>query len=405
MAKTESLEYVLPDVLGHTMDVDSHEMAPTHRWGMYGPCSERVGGYLAAKMAQTELNSDNNSYAPGVEDVAPMTPEIVWSVKGPKAPGAFDISRRLQVLDVMGTYRQLMFPSTALFVLHMLSNANGLRAFFGFDDTAETDTMLRTAVAEYNEWAMTGPSEQADRVRRVAVITAETVGELMTETSVLMNGGVRAVWLRTGPIGGCSPADPALDPFWSMMEDADMAVTLHIGREQGFRASDVWLQAPAFAPGKVDSVEILLEPLTMTTVQLAAEMFLSAMVLGGVFERHPRLRFAVIELGATWFGPLAEHLDLWVRNIFRKRMSTILTMAPSDYLARNVRVTPFYFEPIDQYFERFPHLQDSYCYSTDYPHVEGGKRVKESSYEKLAPLGSTVVQKYFIDNGAWLLPD
>src|SRR5258708_19280735 len=36
--------------------------------------------------------------------------------------------------------------------------------------------------------------------------------------------------------------------------------------------------------------------------------FISMLVLGGVFERFPSLRFGAIEVGGGWLGPLAERL-------------------------------------------------------------------------------------------------
>jgi predicted TIM-barrel fold metal-dependent hydrolase len=208
------------------------------------------------------------------------------------------------------------------------------------------------------------------------------------------------------PPAGLSPADHDLDPFWSLMEERKVAVTLHIGTDNGFRATDQWAKAlPEFEPVKLDSAEITFDPYTASTVHMVPANYLTAMVMGGVFERHPELRFGAIELGSSWLGPLAEHLDVWAAGPFRKRMATILSMAPSEYIARNVRVTPFYFEPIDLYLERYTGLRDCYCYSTDYPHQEGGPEAKARSYEKVAPLGHDMVRKYFITNGKWLMPD
>jgi hypothetical protein len=81
-------------------------------------------------------------------------------------------------------------------------------------------------------------------------------------------------------------------------------------------------------------------------------------------------------------------------------------MLPSEYLARNVRVTPFNtFEPVEQHFQRYPHLQDCYCYSTDYPHVEGGVDIKNVFKERLSSLSPALVEKFFVGNGQLLLPE
>ena len=81
-------------------------------------------------------------------------------------------------------------------------------------------------------------------------------------------------------------------------------------------------------------------------------------------------------------------------------------MLPSEYINRNVRVTPFNeFEPVAARLRALPGPADCYCYSTDYPHVEGGKDSKQLMYEQVAPLGETVTEKFFAANARLLLPD
>jgi hypothetical protein len=80
-------------------------------------------------------------------------------------------------------------------------------------------------------------------------------------------------------------------------------------------------------------------------------------------------------------------------------------MRPSDYIARNVRVTPHnMIEPVAEFITRCPRLAGCYCYSTDYPHLEGGMHVKDRVVEMLAPLGEAALERYLVTNGEWLLP-
>lgn len=41
----------------------------------------------------------------------------------------------------------------------------------------------------------------------------------------------------------------------------------------------------------------------------------------GVFERHPTLRFDAVELGAAWFGPMAERMDMIAASSMGKTIS------------------------------------------------------------------------------------
>jgi hypothetical protein len=48
----------------------------------------------------------------------------------------------------------------------------------------------------------------------------------------------------------------------------------------------------------------------MTTQSFAEENFIASLVINGVFERHPRLRFGIIECGAQWLGPLVGRTEM-----------------------------------------------------------------------------------------------
>jgi predicted TIM-barrel fold metal-dependent hydrolase len=206
------------------------------------------------------------------------------------------------------------------------------------------------------------------------------------------------------PPAGLSPAAPALDPFWALFAEADVPVLAHVGGDLGFLGSSTWSDAPAFTPNKL-ALEVGLEPYSFATIHLAVEHFLTVLVMGGVFERHPRLRFGAIELGAHWLGPLADNLDMWAEKVFARRLKSTLSLRPSQYLARNVRVTPHnMIEPVADFLTRYPQLASCYCYSTDYPHLEGGAYVRDKVLAMLAPLGEEALEAYFTANGAWLLP-
>jgi predicted TIM-barrel fold metal-dependent hydrolase len=396
-------------LLDRTLDCDAHEMAPSHMWGtIFGPNGGRI-----AELAEPMLRKlgDNKIFNPDrARDELDISHENVWNVRGTDAPGAFDFNRRLAVMDKMGIKRQLIFPTFALTASGFATgHERKLRVQLGLTQpTEEIHELGRAGVREYNEWVLRATKFDPDRLRAVAyVLDNGTVQDLFDQTQSLIDRGARAINLASGsPPGGVSPADPALDPYWAMLEKRNVPAVLHVGNEHGFLKSSVWGRAPAFAPGKVVSTELGLEPYSFATLHLAASHFVTTMVLGGVFERFPGLRFGVIETGCIWFGPMAESLDMWARDVYSVRLKPFISMLPSQYLARNVRVTPFNnFEPIAEHLRRYPHLQDCYCYSTDYPHIEGGKNIKAVFAEKVKPLGYEVMEKFFAKNAEWLMPD
>jgi predicted TIM-barrel fold metal-dependent hydrolase len=134
---------------------------------------------------------------------------------------------------------------------------------------------------------------------------------------------------------------------------------------------------------------------------LAAEVYLTALVMGGVFERFPRLRFGAIEFGAAWLGPLVERLDRHAALL--DRTGTHYPLLPSEYARRNVRVTPYWTEPVDTFVERYG-IPESYVFSTDYPHVEGGKHPVQSFQEMTGRVGTAYTRQFFVTNGELLFP-
>jgi predicted TIM-barrel fold metal-dependent hydrolase len=243
-------------------------------------------------------------------------------------------------------------------------------------------------------------------VRPVTPVHEDTVEELMATTQRLLDSGIRVILLMSAlPPGGKSPAHSDLDPFWRMIAERDAVATLHIGSEGcGFFKSEEWGNAPVFDGYKLN-IEANLNPWYMSAVHLPAQNFLAAMVTGGVFERHPNLRFGCIELGAHWIGPMAAMLDMWHAN--NQQFGSIsverLPRMPSDYIRRNVRVSAFDFEHVDEYIDMYG-LDDVYCYASDFPHIEGGKDPMGDFVKRLERLGPAVMEKFFVTNGEFLLP-
>jgi predicted TIM-barrel fold metal-dependent hydrolase len=396
----------MSSLLDRAIDVDSHEMIPCHMWEeWFGDDVAPVIAMLQASPRSTDNGLNTIARPDVIADDAEITDSSVWHAKGAAAPGAIDMGRRVEAMDAMGVTRSLVFPSFGLVGIRLASSPELAAAAFQTDlDVAEARRLGLLAMRSHNAWGTRCVDLASSRARPVGVMLTESLDQMLSDLGALIDDGFRAVWIPTAtPPGGTSPADRALDPFWHMAAERDVAVLLHIGTDFNFPASMKWTaNVSAFATPSA-AAEFPVSPFTGATVNFASENFIAAMVLGGVFERVPNLRFGAIEVGAGWLGPLAERLDMWAK-VFPKRLTDVITMWPSEYLARNVRVTPFYFEPVDTYFERYPAVADCFCFSTDYPHVEGGIETKARQASLLGRLGQDVIEKFFATNGEWIVP-
>lgn len=364
---------VLPAVHGRINDLDSHLQVPISRWGeVFGEVTARFG----ERFAGIDLFD--------ATDEPELDAESVWTTKGTAAPGASTPEGRLAAMDVMGIERQLIFPQVVL-------------AMPAWSDHPNAGAVLR----EYNDAVLRWTAAGQGRLRPTALLNLATVDGAVAEAERVAAGGARAVFIQDGIApGGRSPAAPELDPLWAVLAAADLPVTLHIGGQEGFFGTHVWADAELLRPGSFSTGEPV-GPHMLATMHLAAQNYLAAMVYGGVFDRHPGLRFGVIELGALWVGPFVYLLE--DRMAVSRRLRERLQRRPSEVFVDQVRVTPFFWERTARQIERYG-LAEVYAFSTDFPHPEGGTDPIGRMAADIEVLGDDAVDAFFVRNAELLLP-
>ena len=133
------------------------------------------------------------------------------------------------------------------------------------------------------------------------------------------------------------------------------------------------------------------------------ETFISMLLLDGVFDRHPALRGAAVELGAGWVPELTKRLD-WVAKIYgRVDTSMQFDRTPSQQLSEQMGFTPFPHEDVANLIEQSN--PDLYLFSSDYPHVEGGRNPIKKFEDSLASEAEAVKEKFFSENFLRLWPE
>jgi len=303
--------------LGPVLDVDSHEMIPIY---MYAESfGEEVAAQIApisAAMAKTfgedqvgsleppsSMAATDSDGAPtqglaSSADREPIRLESIWELKGPTAPGAVDMLRRPELLDVMGIDRQLVFPTFALLGMS-LACYDAAPDVFGFEPSSDLDHRAagRAMIAAQNRWSGEMSRKTDGRARIVAVVMRDTVRQMLEELERCLEDGARAIWIPSTPPAGLSPAHKDLGAFWSACVAADVPVLLHIGTDFGLISSKWHEGVPEFAWDGKSSVEFPIEPYRASNMNLSCENFLGAMIYGGVFERHPKLQMIFPHLG------------------------------------------------------------------------------------------------------------
>jgi predicted TIM-barrel fold metal-dependent hydrolase len=394
----------LADLEGRVCDLDSHEQVPVDLYGeVFGERGQRFTDMASDHMKRRHAEHAGY-FGPDAKEI---TKETVWEIKGTAAPGVIDFDRRLEVIDMMGIHRQLVFPTFATIAFAYVHVPTA---------TPEQIKICLDAVAAYHEWASEVARKYGDRLRMVGAVASGKPGAtpegMVKEAEDVLGMGMSAILMSSGrPPAGLSPAHPDLDPFYATLEAANVPLVFHVGASpMGFRSSEAWQNLPEFRGYGADDVrdgrdELIGSPVDITTVGMAEQNFFATMVLGGVFERHPNLRVGAMEVGSAWVGPLGELMDLATSpDRHHRDKAKPLSMRPSEYLNRNLRVTPRIWEPVEKYVERYPGLTDVYAYTSDYPHAEGVQYSMKRFYDRFAHLGDDFLEKFFVTNPSWLLP-
>jgi len=100
------------------------------------------------------------------------------------------------------------------------------------------------------------------------------------------------------------------------------------------------------------------------------------LIMGGVFAKHPRLRFVLTESGCAWIPDTLRMLDGFHAQMASGRIGELkyteeerLQLTPSEYFARNCSVGVSFPSPSEAQAMRRVGL-DRVMWGSDYPHHE-----------------------------------
>jgi predicted TIM-barrel fold metal-dependent hydrolase len=313
---------------------------------------------------------------------ADVPSDVISGPKGWLAPGALDAEVRSRVLDVLQIDAQLVFPTFAL-------------SQFAF---SKDHDVLYGGTRALNR-AMTEFCAGDARLLAVGFVPLHDPARALTALDDALEAGVAAVWVPSEAPGDRSPAHVDLEPIWARLAEAGVPFVLHVGGGK--------LLPKAFhANGRPRPKDWLgggenLRAKDFPVLHHSPERFLACLTLDGVFQRHPDLRGAAIELGASWVPTLLRNVDHAHRSFAKSEpLLQGLDLQPSEYLRRQVRFTPFPFEDTAWLVEQCgPEL---FMFSTDYPHPEGGRHPFEIFGDAMSGFDDTARDRFFWRNGAEL---
>ena len=230
---------------------------------------------------------------------------------------------------------------------------------------AEQYRLRHAGIQAHNRWLVDFVGQCPERRAGIGQIFVNDLDDAIADATWIAEHGLRGGVLLPmfGPDVTWLPPyyDESYDPLWAALQDLDVPVNLHGG-------SGTPLHGDPFGIGGL--------------VQLAETTYFSQrplmhLLLGGVFERFPRLKVVITELGCYWLPDFLQKLDATVENLrggttgeLRFKDGTMPARLPSESFASNCWIAASQ-----------PRLSDAeagrtlragrFMWGNDYPHDEG----------------------------------
>ena len=236
----------------------------------------------------------------------------------------WDSERRLNDMHAEGIVAEVIFPNTVppFFPTGALITP----------PPNERNFQKRLAgIRAHNRWLADWCAEHPERRAGIAQIFLNDVDEAIKDIEFAAENNLRGGVLLPG-VPDTSGLDPlysdSYDRIWAAAQDMDVVVNHHSGGG-----------SPDYGKHAVSGVMFLVE----TT--FFSKRAVHQLIMSGVFERFPGVKFVITEQGFGWIPELFNRLDFYHGQMASGRVGelgfpaeVVLPHKPSDYFNRNIWV-------------------------------------------------------------------
>jgi predicted TIM-barrel fold metal-dependent hydrolase len=299
--------------------------------------------------------------------------------KNYQAMGAFDRADRSKALDLFGFSSQLVFTTMGLSLIDLE---------YGDDPqlAVEAARALNRLMADY--------CAADPRLLATAYIPMVDPAAAIEVAQEAIELGCKGLMIASLAPKHHSPSHLGFDGLWSLAQDAGLPILFHVGGEQKMDPAYFVNGGPEvldFHGGKENFTS-----LSFMAIPVSIWQTLPALIFDGVFDRFPDLKFGAIELGASWIPSLMQFMDAGAAAFGREERIQALSAKPSEILQRQFFATPYPHENIGWLIDNG--CEDIVMFSSDYPHIEGGRNPMKRFNESMETVKPAQRQKFLRDN-------
>jgi len=342
----------------------------------------RQTGDPSEQLADLDTAFDRLAQRHASDEYRSVEADEIMARKNFAATGAFIPDDRSRALDLLGFASQLVFNTFHNTRLHNWEHGGDLELAIG-------------AARAHNRGMVEfcGGDPRLLPTCYVPLADLERAPALAAEAIEM---GAAALLIASGCPPGHSPSHIALDAVWATAVDTGVPVVFHVGGT-GDLLDPNFFRNGLPVPPDFHGGEENFRSVDYMAIPGPPAQTLATMIFDGVFERFPDLRVGVIEQGAiwvpSWMRQMESAFDAFSRHEGRLQH---LSLRPSEYVRRQMRFTPYPTEDVGWIIrEAGPEV----ClFSSDYPHVEGGRRPIERFEASLTGIEDAARDAFYHDN-------
>ncbi len=361
--------------MGTVVDADGHVFEPEGVW-VERMDRDRWGDWIPRYVAE-DADGNESWYIGGERRfagtgifgcAAGYDPEELvarkWKYTEGHAAG-WDPAARLKVLDAEGIDTAVLYPTMGL-LYGPLDPIPAIR------DTEFAYACQRA----YNDWVAEYCRTAPSRLKAMATVPIQDVELAVAEARRAVEDlGLLGVMLRSAAPMPSQPLNhPAFDPLWALCQDLDVAVALHPATHIDFpnavRLFDLINREANVSVNNRGTDQLHGGGAISHAVgaPVDAIVTMGRLIMGGVCERFPRLRFLFLEAGGGWAPAILHTMDDEIRS--RPNERRWLSMLPGEYFRRQCWIS---FSPDDPTMATTAGLlgDDRIVWATDFPHLDG----------------------------------
>ena len=303
------------------------------------------------------------------------------------ATGSFLADDRPRALDLLGFASQLAFNTFHNSRLHDWEHGDDI------DFAIEAARAHNRGMAEF-----CSVDSRLLSTLYVPLADLDRAGQLAQEA---IDMGAGALLIASGCPPTHSPSHVGLDPVWAAAQEAGVPIVFHVGGT-GSLLDPHYFDNGLPVPPDFHGGEENFRSVDYMAIPGPPAQTLATMIFDGVFERFGDLKVGVIEQGAiwvpSWMRQMESAFDAFARHEERLRA---LSLRPTEYVRRQMKFTPYPTEDVGWIIEQAG--AETVLFSSDYPHVEGGRRPIERFERSMDGCSDATRRAFYHDNFAELM--